>query len=145
MHFQSTFGSFCTRGFNLTKWSSNQVSVLKFIPESERAADVKEIGEPLPVGTALGILWNKNEDAFVFKVDGDLKCTTRRQDKLPFEVFCAALILYDRDTVIFAGGQNRSGPISSTFAFSLANASSKELGNLSEAKYGGSLVDCGKN
>ena len=77
---------------------------------------------------------------------GDNRIEQKRSDfKLPFEVFCAALILYDRDTVIFAGGQNRSGPISSTFAFSLANASSKELGNLSEAKYGGSLVDCGKN
>ena len=69
------------RGFNLTKWSSNKVSVLNSIPEGERAADVKEIniGEPLPEGTTLGILWNKHEDAFVFKVDGDLKCTTRRQ------------------------------------------------------------------
>ena len=53
---------------------------MKFIPEPERAADVKEVNicESPPVGTALGILCNKHENAFVFKVDGDLKCTTRR-------------------------------------------------------------------
>ena len=69
------------RGFNLTKWSSNQVSVLNSIPEPERAPDVREmyIGDSLPVGTALGLLWSKHEDCFVFKVNSDLNCKTRRQ------------------------------------------------------------------
>ena len=59
-------------GFNLTKISSNSVTVLKSIPREERAKQAKDLvlgTDALPVERALGVLWDTNSDLFSFQVD----------------------------------------------------------------------------
>ena len=68
-------------GFNLTKFSSNHIEVLKSIPDEYRKDGVKDkdlnLGI-LPEDKALGVKWNIQEDTvgFIIKIDG--KPATRR-------------------------------------------------------------------
>ena len=56
-------------GFRLHKWVSNSRDVLEAIPESERATELRELNEQaLPVERTLGILWDVEQDTFVFRV-----------------------------------------------------------------------------
>ena len=68
-------------GFNLRKWVSNSRQVLSTIPEHKRDAECRSIsldGGCLPVGRALGVLWNAEADKFSIKVKPDHKSHTKR-------------------------------------------------------------------
>ena len=67
------------RGFNLTKWVSNDKKVLAAIPENLRAPSVLDLDlEGLPVEHALGIQWNMETDSFNFRIVDKGKMPTRR-------------------------------------------------------------------
>jgi hypothetical protein len=66
-------------GFRLTKWLSNSRRVLESIPESERAATVKNLDlEDLPIERALGNHWNIEMDVFGYNVTIKSRPQTRR-------------------------------------------------------------------
>ena len=68
-------------GFRLTKWISNCREVLQYIPESERAKEVKELDftkDNLPAERALGVTWLVETDAFSFKTSSSERPFTRR-------------------------------------------------------------------
>jgi hypothetical protein len=66
-------------GFPLTKWLSNSRRVLEAIPESERAATVKNLDlEDLPIERALGNHWNIEMDVFGYNVTIKTRPQTRR-------------------------------------------------------------------
>ena len=57
------------RGFKLTKWLSNSQRVLEPLPESERAAQVKDLDfDKTPIERALGVRWNVSSDTFGFAI-----------------------------------------------------------------------------
>ena len=57
------------RSFRLTKFVSNDVTVLASVPESERAESVVNLDfDELPVERALGVQWNVQEDVFSFRI-----------------------------------------------------------------------------
>ena len=68
-------------GFNLTKFSSNHIEVLKSIPDECRKDGVKDkdlnLGI-LPEDKALGVKWNIQEDTLGFIIKMDDKPATRR-------------------------------------------------------------------
>ena len=56
-------------GFNLRKWNSNSKSLLKSIPENDRALSISyEINYEESIKT-LGVLWNPVSDKFHFKIN----------------------------------------------------------------------------
>ena len=60
-------------GFHLTKWCSNDRSVIAAIPESERAKTVVNLElEQLPTQSALGMKWNIEDDKFVWEISEKL-------------------------------------------------------------------------
>jgi hypothetical protein len=66
-------------GFRLTKWLSNSRRVLEAIPESERAATVKNLDlEDLSIERALGNHWNIEMDVFGYNVTIKTRPQTRR-------------------------------------------------------------------
>ena len=67
------------RSFRLTKFISNDVTVLASVPESERAESVISLDfDELPVERALGVQWNVQEDVFSFRIVSRKKAVTRR-------------------------------------------------------------------
>lgn len=72
----------CQRGgFILTKWISNNRTILQELPEKHRAKDLKELNldrDNLPVGRALGLQWCIETDSFKFKMEVGHKPYTRR-------------------------------------------------------------------
>ena len=55
-------------GFRLTKWLSNDRGVISGIPESERPLSVVSLEiDDLPTETTLGLVWNVENDEFVWK------------------------------------------------------------------------------
>ena len=69
-------------GFRLTKWISTSRRVLEFIPEAERAKEVKRldlIKDDLPVERALGVKWCVETGTSGFKVDIKFKPPTLRE------------------------------------------------------------------
>ncbi|XP_033103980.1 uncharacterized protein LOC117106683, partial [Anneissia japonica] len=54
-------------GFRLTKWLSNDRSVLDSIEKSERAPSVPISLDELPTERTLGVCWNAEEDQFTFQ------------------------------------------------------------------------------
>lgn len=67
-------------GFRLTKWISNDKSVLATIPDTEKAPSVVNLAldDELPVDRALGVRWNVEEDVFMFVITNKSKPYTRR-------------------------------------------------------------------
>ena len=67
-------------GFRLTKWMSNSKSVIDSIPESERAASVKNLdfNNATLTERALGVRWNVQADTFSYKIATKDKPPTRR-------------------------------------------------------------------
>ena len=66
-------------GFKLTKWLSNSRKVIESVPESERAALVKNLDfDQLPVERALGVQWNVSSDKFGFRIVIKDRPVTRR-------------------------------------------------------------------
>ena len=59
-------GDACGKGgFRLTKWISNNRTVLESVPECERAKEVKDLDldhNDLPLGRALGVQWCVEKD-----------------------------------------------------------------------------------
>ncbi|XP_044182062.1 uncharacterized protein LOC122962876 [Acropora millepora] len=56
-------------GFRLMKWMSNSREVLSEIPDRERARPTLDLDlEKLPVERTLGVQWDVEKDAFLFKV-----------------------------------------------------------------------------
>ncbi len=95
-------------GFKLTKWLSNSPKVLESLPESERAAKVKELDfDKTLIERALGVQWNVSSDTFGFAIVIKDRPATRRgilsiissvYDPLGFVapcILCAKLILQD--------------------------------------------------
>lgn len=72
----------CQRGgFILTKWVSNNRTLLQSISEEQRAKDFKDLNldrDKLPVERALGLQWCVENDTFNFKMDVAQKSCTRR-------------------------------------------------------------------
>ncbi len=72
----------CTKGgFHLTKWMSNNRSVLASIPEEEKAKEVKDLDldhDSLPVERALGLRWCVQSDTFKFSIYIQDRPLTRR-------------------------------------------------------------------
>ena len=68
-------------GFRLTKWVSNNIDVLKSIPEERRAKDFKTLDfnyETLPTERALGMQWDVELDQFAYKIVIKDKPITKR-------------------------------------------------------------------
>ena len=66
-------------GFKLTKWLSNSKCVIKSIPESERAENIKDLNfDQLPVERALRVQWSVCSDQFGFKIVIKDRPATRR-------------------------------------------------------------------
>lgn len=68
-------------GFNLTKFTSNSMEVLMSLPEEKRRKGVKNedlLSGDIPEDKALGIHWNIEEDALMFKIKSVQKPGTRR-------------------------------------------------------------------
>ena len=56
-------------GLNLTKWLSNSKKVIESLPESERAAQVKDLDfDKAHIERALGVRWNVASDTFGFAI-----------------------------------------------------------------------------
>ena len=67
------------RGFNLTKWISNDPLVLKSIPENKRAASIVELqGSGDCYERVLGVQWSLEDDCFKFQVGLLNKPVTRK-------------------------------------------------------------------
>ena len=68
-------------GFRLTKWISNDKILLTAIPAELRAQSVRTIGEEgiLPTERALGVIWDVQKDAFLFKIKPKELADTRRK------------------------------------------------------------------
>ena len=61
------------------KWMSNSREVLSKIPEADRAKPTLDLHlENLPVERTLGVQWDVEKDAFLFKVREPHKPTTKR-------------------------------------------------------------------
>ena len=66
-------------GFRLTKWMSNSREVLSKIPEADRAKPTLDLDlENLPVERTLGVQWDVEKDAFLFKVREPHQPPTKR-------------------------------------------------------------------
>jgi len=68
-------------GFKIAKWTSNSRDVMKTIPMSDRAKEVKDLDldqNILPIDRALGVQWCIETDTFRFKVSLKEKPKTRR-------------------------------------------------------------------
>ena len=66
-------------GFRLTKWMSNSREVLAKIPEADRAKPPLDLDlEKLPVEMTLGVQWDVEKDAFLFKVREPHQPPTKR-------------------------------------------------------------------
>ena len=66
-------------GFRLTKWMSNSREVLTKIPEADRAKPPLDLDlEKLPVEMTLGVQWDVEKDAFLFKVREPHQPPTKR-------------------------------------------------------------------
>ena len=66
-------------GFRLTKWISNDPTVLSIIPPEDRSDKLKDVdGKQLPVESALGITWDVCSDSFKFRIHVKPKPFTRR-------------------------------------------------------------------
>lgn len=63
--------------FQLTKWSSNSVDVLRTIPESLRLSQSVDLSKN-PTQKILGLHWFPDEDCFVFQVNPDVRTCTKR-------------------------------------------------------------------
>ena len=66
---------------NLTKFLTNSKKVLEPVPVCDRRKSVVKCNfnnQSLPMETALGVLWNIEEDVFKFKVNMKEKPKTRR-------------------------------------------------------------------
>ena len=68
-------------GFRIAKWISSSRDVMRSIPISDRAKEVKDIDldqEILPIDRALGVQWCVETDTFQFKISLQDKPKTRR-------------------------------------------------------------------
>lgn len=68
-------------GFNLIKWISNSREFLAFLPEKERAKEVRAVDlskDTLPIERALRVLWCIESDSFRFRITVQDKPVTRR-------------------------------------------------------------------
>ena len=67
-------------GFHLTKWISHEKEVIEQISEPERAPSIKVVDKNIvmPVGLALGFIWDTNSDCFVYEVVKRNIADTRR-------------------------------------------------------------------
>ena len=66
-------------GFRLMKWMSNSREVLSEIPDGERARPTLDLDlENLPVERTLGVRWNVERDAYLFKVRVPHQPSTKR-------------------------------------------------------------------
>ncbi|XP_035657338.1 uncharacterized protein LOC118403009 [Branchiostoma floridae] len=70
-----------TGGFRLTKWISNYQQVIKAVPVTERAEEVKNLDlkyNSMPTERALGMLWNVQTDTLGYRTLSTEKPATRR-------------------------------------------------------------------
>lgn len=70
-----------SRGFNLTKFFCNDLSVINNIPENDRhkgIADLDSKDTEFPILRILGVRWDPNHDAIVFEQDVKSKPITKR-------------------------------------------------------------------
>lgn len=66
-------------GFHLTKWISNDKTILDSIPEDERAKSVKKLDfEKLPNERTLGVHWKVESDRLGLETEVKEKALTRR-------------------------------------------------------------------
>ena len=66
-------------GFQLTKWLSNKRKVVESVPESDRAASVRDLDfDRTLTERALGVQWHVTSDTFGFKIATKDKPPTRR-------------------------------------------------------------------
>ena len=66
-------------GFRLTKWMSNSLEVLSKIPNADRAKPTLDLNrESLPIERTLGVQWDVEKDAFLFKIREPQQPPTKR-------------------------------------------------------------------
>ena len=74
-------------GFKLTKWLSNDRTVLDSIPESERTPKITSL-DKLPTEKTLGVIWNAENDTFRFEISlRDKSCTRRGLLSVASQIF----------------------------------------------------------
>ena len=80
IHLSSELSQLLKRGgFRLTKWLSNKRKVVESVPESDRAASVKDLDfDHTLVERALGVQWHVTSDTFGFRIATKDKPPTRR-------------------------------------------------------------------
>ena len=66
------------RGFNLTKWTTNDTKVLDAIPNAERSKKAQHLLDGSSNDRVLGVQWRVKEDKFTFDVNLPQKPCTRR-------------------------------------------------------------------
>ncbi len=66
-------------GFRLTKWNSTSPKVIKSLPESERAEQIKDLNfDKVSIERVLGVQWNVSTDQFGFSIVVKDRPLTRR-------------------------------------------------------------------
>ncbi|XP_042236976.1 uncharacterized protein LOC121876104 [Homarus americanus] len=68
-------------GFRLTKWICNHKGVLRAVPQTERAMEVKEVllkDDRLPTEQALGIMWDLENDELAVRIQIPTKPQTKQ-------------------------------------------------------------------
>ena len=83
-------------GFHLTKWCSNDRSVIAAIPESERAKTVVNLElEQLPTQSALGIRGKIEDDTFVWEISEKLMSAKSKKPVTRRGIVSVVYSLYD--------------------------------------------------
>ena len=77
---QRLYGMLARGGFHLTKWLSSSRSVMSGIAAKERIDPTLDLDlDPLPTEKTLGVYWDSERDAFLFKVQTLPGASTKRQ------------------------------------------------------------------
>jgi len=83
-------------GFRLTKWCSNDSSVIAAIPESERAKTAVNLElEQLPTQSAVGMKWNIEDDKFVWEISNKLMSAKSKKPVTRRSLVSVAFSLFD--------------------------------------------------
>ena len=82
--------------FRLTKWCSNDRSVMAAIPESERAKTAVNLElEQLPTQSAVGMKWKIEDDKFVWEISNKLMSAKAKKPVTRQSIVSVVFSLFD--------------------------------------------------